>query len=175
MDAHVLGLGESLKFYNGQGVSFGVNDIWSKYKSDYVVCIDARSSFTATRLHHIENCEPIHFYSQYQEYRNVKGFQLIRTTGRYKEGDCDRNGIAYSVCSPFVACIIAYKQGAKTITLHGVDMNNHHASKNKAWMTHFMNDFKQLRDDLLKKDVHLFVGHPASKLSEILKVKRCTE
>ena len=41
MRVAVLGLGTTLKFYKeGFDLTIGVNDIWSRVKTDHVVCVD---------------------------------------------------------------------------------------------------------------------------------------
>jgi hypothetical protein len=68
-----------------------------------------------------------------------------------------------------VACILAYKLGAKEIVLHGVDLIDHpHIkghSKEKALL-----DYKNLNKAFNSRGVKLFVGSKDSSLSNFLDV-----
>ena len=128
----VLGLGESLKLWdytmNDFELSIGVNDIWSRVKTDVVVCIDPRHRFVGERLRVIETCRPRAFYSQLVTYDVLPNFHKIELAPNYPESSINLSGnkVEKSYCSPFVACQIAYKfYNATEIHLFGVDMVNH--------------------------------------------------
>lgn len=124
---NVLGLGDSLKTFEG-GLSIGVNDIWSRYKTDYLVCVDYRNRFTPERLKTIDNSKPIKFYSQLTDWSDRRDFEKIELQIDYPNYICQLNikTVPKSLCSPFVACAIAYKYlKATEIHLYGVDLVNH--------------------------------------------------
>jgi len=132
----VLGLGPSLDLYNQSDIEFdftiGVNDIWSKVKTDYVVCVDKKERFTPERLKTIEECKPVKFFSHLDEWNNHSGFEKIELQPDFPKYICQVNlkSIPKSLCSPFIAAAMAYKLGAKEIHLYGVDLTTHpHLSK----------------------------------------------
>lgn len=126
MIINVLGLGSSLELFQG-GLSIGVNDIWSKVKTDYVLCLDKPERFTLERLRVINECKPLRFYSQLDDYSSRDDFERIELQPDFPKYICQINlkQLPKSLCSPFVACCIAYKLGAKQIHVYGVDLLNH--------------------------------------------------
>lgn len=127
MTINVLGLGPSLELFQG-GLSIGVNDIWSKVKSDYVVCLDKPDRFTPERLRVINECKPVKFYSQLDDYSQRPDFERIELQPDFPKYICQINlpQLPRSLCSPFVACAIAYKLlKATEIHVYGVDLLNH--------------------------------------------------
>src|SRR3990167_7688407 len=129
MEIHVLGLGDSIKTYQPKKLipTIGVNNIYQFVKTDYVVCIDRMRRFSHEKLKIIKSSTPIKFYSHLSEWTKVvQNFELITLAmprGDVKQLDSPK--IIYSICSPYVACIMAYKLGADRIVLNGVDLLNH--------------------------------------------------
>jgi hypothetical protein len=111
MKINVLGLGPSLELFKPDGISIGVNDIWSRVQTDYVVCLDKKERFTPERLSIIENCKPVKFYSQVDDWLYRSDFELIELQPYFPNYECQLNTkqLPKSLCSPFVACVIAYK------------------------------------------------------------------
>lgn len=124
---NVLGLGDSLKLFEG-GTSIGVNDIWSRHKTDYIVCVDRKDRFTPERLKTINESSPLKFYSQLSDWDDRRDFEKIELQIDYPNYVCQLNikTIPKSFCSPFIACAIAYKYlEATEINVYGVDLINH--------------------------------------------------
>jgi len=125
----VLGLGESLgTFEGGFDATIGVNDIWQRVQTDYVVCLDKRERFTPERLAVIDACTPRRFYTQVDEWQQRPDYVPITLQYDYPNYVCQLAPQPFpkSLCSPFVACAIAYKlHDAKEIHLFGVDLTNH--------------------------------------------------
>jgi hypothetical protein len=169
MTIHVLGLGESLRDYTPDGsTTIGVNDIHSRVKTDYVVCVDLPRAFSTDRLEVINNTECKGFYSQLNNWSQRHNFVKIElANGRGLCKDLDGEKFCYSICSPYVAAVLAYKMGAKKIVLHGVDFVTH-----KSFVDHkrdkAIKDFELLNSELLKRGVRLFVGSSYSELSKVL-------
>ena len=170
MIIHVLGLGDSLTYYKPDGnISIGVNDIYKHIKTDYVVCIDHLTAFSKDRLEIILKTKSKSFYSQISDWGLVvPNFKLIEfNRGRGILNELDNEKFCYSNNSPFVACILAYKLGAKKIVLHGVDLIDHSHikgnSKEKALL-----DYKNLNKALLSRNVELFVGSEDTNLISFL-------
>lgn len=165
----VLGLGESLSLYGGDMAAIGVNDIWSKYKSDYVVCLDTKSRFDQKRLDIIESCEPIKFYSQLRCWENKKTYEEIYLQIAYPKYVCqlDTDKLPKSLCSPFVAAAIAYKYfKADEIHLFGVDMVDHPLLKGEN-LDKIILHFSNLNAALKQKGVKLIV-HGNGVLQNVL-------
>lgn len=145
----VLGLGESLKLYdyvmNDYDCTIGVNDIWSKVKTDHVVCLDLPARFLPERLDTINACEPQRFYTHLAEWSDKRGFWPIELQHDYPNYVCqlDIPALPKSMCSPFVACVIAFKlHDARQIDVYGVDLINHpHLDQQTCAkiLTHFRN------------------------------------
>lgn len=171
----VLGLGETLKFFNDfKAPTIGVNDIWSKVKTQIVVCVDQPSKFVPDRLNTIKNCKPKIFFSQLKEwgkyitepyYWNVPIVAVDHRKTPFRE-----NVIYHSNNSPFVACSLASTLNYKNIVIYGVDFNNHPKLKGSFALTRIVKDFDWLKGNLEKRGIELFVGHRASKLSEVMPV-----
>lgn len=156
----ICGLGESITEFNGGfDVTIGVNDIWSKHKTDYVVCIDRPDRFTPERLDVINKCCPKRFYSHLDDWKHRPDFYRIVLQPYYPTHICqlDIPAIPKSFCSPFVAAAIAFKfHDAGEIHLFGVDLVNHPHLKNdtvKKIRDHFIN----LRDAMKPNGVRLIV------------------
>lgn len=140
--AAVLGLGPSLGLFCEYPEKFdftiGVNDIWSKVKTDCVVCVDKKERFTPDRLRTIEECKPVKFFSHLDEWINHYGFEKIELQPDFPKYVCQINlkSIPKSLCSPFIAAVMAYKLGATKIHLFGVDLTTH---------PHLKNDIQRIR------------------------------
>ena len=126
----IIGLGPSKDLFKPEGFdkTIGVNDIWRFYKTDVIVCLDREKAFTSERLKVINESKPEAFYSQVVNWDTRPEFIKINISPGYPEKICilDRNLMAKSYCSPFVACQIAFWfYGATEIHLYGIDMTNH--------------------------------------------------
>lgn len=172
MTIHVLGLGDSLEHYKpDNNITIGVNDIHKFIKTDYVVCVDHLFAFSKDRLETILKTRCKGFYSQIVDWGMViPNFKLIEfNSGRGLLHELDNNKFCYSNNSPFVACILAYKLGAKNIVLHGVDLIDHpHIkgnSKEKALL-----DYKNLNKAFKSRGVNLFVGSKDTNLVSFLPI-----
>lgn len=125
---NVLGLGDSLKLFIPDGnITIGVNDIWSRVRADYIVCLDTRDRFVPDRLKVIDESKPIEFFSQLDDWKDRSDFKKIELQPDFPNYKCQINTakLPKSLCSPFVATAIAYKLGANEIHLYGVDLINH--------------------------------------------------
>ncbi len=165
----ILGLGESLSLYDKDrfDLSIGCNDIWSRVKTDYVVCVDEPTRFSPERLRAIQTSEPISFYSHLNSWSERGDFIKITLQSYYPSYICDLDvpDLPKSLCSPFVACAVAYKfHSPSEIHLFGVDLITHpHLSKNiERIKLHFLN----LKRALNGKGILLIV-HGNGALSEL--------
>jgi hypothetical protein len=156
----VLGLGASIvEYHDGFDYTIGVNDIWRITPVDAIVCLDRRERFTPERLAVIDDSMPGKFYSQLTEWSHRRDFIHIELQHDYPNYICqiDIPALPKSMCSPFVACAIAYKyHDASEIHLFGVDLINH-PTLTGGTLTRIKIHFKNLRDALLKKNIPLIV------------------
>jgi len=170
MRINILGLGETLNHFIEDGnVTVGVNDIHSRIKTDYVVCVDVPDVFNRERFYTIANTKCKGFYSQILDWAIlVDNFNIIEfNRGRGLLHELDNDKFCYSNNSTYVACILAYKLGAKEIVMWGVDFNDHPHIKDKS-RDKAIGDFNNLKKELAKRGVKLMVGHKDSYLSTIL-------
>jgi hypothetical protein len=176
MTINVLGLGESLVEYLKQyrrgtvqdDLSIGVNDIAATVATDFVVCVDLPEAFTFERAQTIRKTECKGFYSSVGSWSNVLNFKSIEfNSGRGVVDHLDNKNFCYSISSPYVAAVLAYKMGAKKIVLHGVDFRTHKNFKD-AKLIKALNDFRVLNDALKIRGVQLMVSSSFSALSEFL-------
>lgn len=156
----ICGLGESIREFNGGfDVTIGVNDIWRIVKTDYVVCVDRPDRFVPDRLDIINNCSPLHFYSQLDEWKHRPDFHRIELQHDYPNNivQLDIPAIPKSFCSPFVAAAIAYKlHGANEIHLFGVDLINHPLLKTRS-VERIVRHFTILRDEFIERGITFHV------------------
>lgn len=166
MTIDVLGLGESLNEYANKGnITIGVNDIYSRYNADYVVCVDTFEAFTKDRLKTILHTKCKGFYSQLECWKTVQNYVNIKVS---RTATLTDDTLKCSNNSPFVACVLAYKMGATEIVLWGVDMNTHNHFKGLSF-DKAVTDYKQLKNDLARLGVSLSIGSETSKLHGLLK------
>lgn len=129
MKIAILGLGQSVDLYqHDEDFAIGVNDIWRKFPTEYVVCLDAPQRFEPDRLKNINESAPFAFYSQLTEWSHRPDFVPITLQPQYPDYICqiDLPSLPMSHCSPFVAAVVAYKfHRATEIHLYGVDLINH--------------------------------------------------
>lgn len=176
----VLGLGESISGYNNTGnETIGVNDIFKHYPVDHLLVMDQPHRFAKERLATIILSTPKKFYSSVRDDKEcyvweslVPNFTPIKTEkGRgYLKTLDDPDTYSISSNSPFTACVMAYKMGAKKIVMYGVDFNTHpHLSKDNSIETILLH-YKKLFDELKGKGVIIGVSSTHSRLSAVLPV-----
>lgn len=168
MRAHILGLGESLQFFQPDGgLTIGVNDICKHYTPDIVVCVDKPERFEKERLQTIVSGKQKRFvthmpgWSGYQ----VSGLEVQRIQP-YNPRMLGKV-LMHSNNSTFVAAVLAYMEGAKEIVLWGVDLNSHPHIKDQV-AKRAREDFENLSRHLLVMGVKLCVGSPVSSLHKVL-------
>lgn len=170
MDAVVLGTGPSISLWKPDGRTvFGVNDVGRFAAVDYLVCIDKPGVFTKDRLEVIKNTECREFITHVPEWEGLhKSYKKIEIFGRGKIDLLDSDKIIYSNNSTFVAAVIAYKYGAKNITLYGVDFTGHPTLSLTHKTARALKDFEALYKALSDRDIGLFVASDQSKLAGVL-------
>lgn len=136
----IIGLGESVKYFDGKGPTIGVNDCFKFHPVDTLLLIDPPRRFTPERRRIIETSKPklAVFYDlgwaqtftnhKFKPDYNIK--QLFFSDGRTMRfskymGKLYNDRVLHSLTSPFVAISLAYVLGYKEIVLWGVDLNTH--------------------------------------------------
>ncbi len=171
MTIHVIGKGESKKFFKHDGnVTIGVNDVNKWIKTDHIVVVDPMDNLK--EMHKTFRNSNAMFWSQNEDNRNyVKNFTLIELArGRGVLDDFDSDRFVYSITSPFVAVHLAYKLGAKNIVMWGVDFNTHPNFDTDSLRNRALKDFGNLRKKLNERGVNFYVGHEMSMFSSILPI-----
>lgn len=145
MKAAILGLGESLNHFDGEGVTFGVNEIFKHHPVDYLVLMNPPNRHTLEEIEIIKNSKPKHVVTYYpfswlQYWMPQSNVDKIRPSLKHKEvffQDGRRirispwndkfvlDRIYYSITSPFVAISLAAYLGFDEIILWGVDLRTH--------------------------------------------------
>lgn len=195
----ILACGESGQYWDGTGVSIGVNDCWKfGHPTDYLMVIDPPARFTPERRKIIQNSKPKHFVTDSKAWLRLfhnpievdrlkpgddkqiyctNGPQLIKYNFRTWKGRLQNDQIQYWHTSPFPAISLAYKLGYREIILWGVDFKTH-----KSWNPTKKNElafelqgYKELVKALSEVGVKVYLGHHDSMLNEFLEVKRQTE
>lgn len=170
MKFSVLGLGPSLsEFAHMDGLTIGVNDIYSKHPTDYLVCIDRPHGFEPERLKWIKAARPKVMFSHLDEWRpHFICFEHLNfAPGRCTLEHLDSDRIVKSNNSTFVAAVLAYRMGAKEIWMYGADFKNHHQLSKPNVLKHTLGNFKQLYDALQKRGVKMY-SSKGSLLSEFI-------
>ena len=167
----VLGLGSSLSEYkNTENTTIGVNDIYGKHKVDIVVCIDPPHRFEPDRKAIIQSGKQSAFYTQHFGWdklvKNYVPITLAKGLGLYM--GLDSPDVCKSNNSAYVACIMAYKLGAKCISMYGVDIIGHHQLGLPRNIETAVSHFKELKEALLKRKVVLRIGTEKSPLFELI-------
>jgi hypothetical protein len=169
MKIDVLALGESIADFSDSGnLTIGVNDIAKHHQCDFIVTADSPSRFTSQRLQTIVHSKCIAVVSHYPEWRSlVQNFRHINLLKGRGNIDLHSSKFSYSNNSAFIACVLAFKLGAKVITMYGVDLVTHPNLGRKALLDTARKDFKNLRAAMKLHDVILQVSQ-TSQLRDIL-------
>lgn len=167
MEINVLGLGESLKeFKPNENITIGVNDINKYHEVDYIVCVDRPTAFTTERLTPMINSFA-QFFTHLSDWEKLRDVNLMRLAhGRGVVDNIDGDSFCYSNNSTYVAVVLAYKLGATTINIFGVDFNTHKNFKG-SMLNATLRDFKILFDCLKSKGIEINVTK-SSALNQII-------
>lgn len=174
MEVDVLGLGASLALYRERGnVTIGVNDIFSKRSTDFLVLADPPKLFSPERLKTILDSRPVAVISHRTEWASsFPSFRLIYlASGRGIISALDTKRYVFSNNSPFIAAVLAYKLGAKRINLYGVDLSGHPSLGREGMLRTSRLDYKNLYDALRERGVILKAAR-GSALNDILPLAR---
>lgn len=171
MKATILGTGPTLQHYkpSKNEVTFGVNDIFKYQPVHNLLIIDQIWTFSKwpDRLETIKNSTPLQFYSQIDDWAlYFKNFHKIKLKPMRGVLDLVGPELCYSHDSTFVACVLAYHQGFKEITLYGVDFTNHPRLSRHS--INILRNYESLAKEIHRFGVNLQIGHPDSLLNKVL-------
>lgn len=172
MIALVTGLSDSKYYSSDYDLTIGVNDC--PFPVDHLICADHPNVFKPDRLKTIVN-HPGKLYTHIGTWQQLRKCELIKLAGnrsnvidlKYKEGYC------HSICSPYMAVVHAYYQGATEIHIAGVDITGHPHLGTPDKITIIKRDFKRLYDELerLGCKVYLISSNPYGVLIDIIPKK----
>jgi hypothetical protein len=184
-EIHVLGLGPGIENYSNIDniPAVGVNNIWDYYRADYVVCIDKIEAFSPERFKTILNCDPLFFFTCWQEWIIVRKDSrrssilieldnlLPGRGGLLDHLDSDDNIYPFHVDSTFTATCLAYRiikdiTGPGRIIMFGCRFHGHHQLKNI--LTAIRECYSRLYQELLKRNITLYNADKQSALYDIL-------
>lgn len=174
MRCNVLGLGPSLRIFQKElpaGITVGVNDIWKRYRVDYVVCIDKPDVFAPERREVIEQCTPAAFYSHIDLWEQYHGerFRQLNLTGRFAANKFDDwNALPRGLDSTYIACMVAYHLGARGIVLYGADFIGHPNLDEPGKIKRIQDCYRALEYHMRVKNCRLYLGGGDGALKGIL-------
>lgn len=173
MRVSVLGLGRTLEKYHkwdGLEVTIGVNDIFKHHSTDFLILLDRPQRFTPERLKTILSSQSARVITHLEDWR--KHFEIIDVIklapARGDLTHLDSDLYPYSSNSPYVACVLAYKLGAKEIVLYGVDFANHQSLTGDAHIKMILGHYSELYKELKRRGVSLSICSEESRLSEVI-------
>ncbi len=175
MIIHICATGETVHSFKPDGnIIIGVNDSAKFVHPDYLVCVDTPQAFPKEKYDFILNTKCKKFFSFIEGWKKHIAFEqisldphrgMVSNLIKLKH----TNIFNHSCTSPFVAAVLAYKLGATSIIMWGVDMNTH-PKVNGFVKDQAMRDFRNLFEELKKDNVSLYVGDKRSSLSEFIPV-----
>ncbi len=175
MRVSVLGLGRTLEKYHkwdGLEVTIGVNDIFKYHSTDFLILLDMPRRFTKERLKTILSSQSARIVSHLPDWdKHFKSVDRITlTSARGDLTQLDGDAYPYSCNSPFVACVLAYRLGAKEIVLYGVDFTDHKSLSDDTHIKMIHRHYRDLYNELKRRGVSLSVCSKESRLSEVIPI-----
>ncbi len=162
MIANVIGLGSTWNMWPGTGFSIGVNDIFSRVKTNNLVVVNSFKQYPE-RLEIIEQSRPEVLWSNMSCWKTHPNYQQLKIQSW--GGILSPGKVYYSNNSPFIAATLAYSLGYRKIILWGVDFNDHKIiAKGTGMYLKAIRDFKSLQNVLLKNGASLYLGCEGSAL-----------
>lgn len=178
MIAHIIGLGptlsQTIKLVDAlPGEEYGVNDVWRVRKVNHVVVVDPPGRFLKHRFDVIKSCTPTNFYSYNEAWCiwQKERFQQILFSRRFDVAILrkkDEKKVPQGLDSTFIACCIAYRNGAKKIITHGVDITDHPDLGENEKM--IVESYRDLWKTLRLCGTDLFCAHESSAISKYVPV-----
>lgn len=175
---NILGLGETLQNFNGEGVTMGVNDINSKISNpvNYLVLQDPPFAFDYTRFENITKTPPKNLvFSQFEQWEQMfYNFQRVEVHPFRANPIINHPNFFHSwnfptsVDSSFLAVVIAYRLGFKNIKTFGVDFTTHPAHSQH--LNQILEQYENLLTLLKPEGLEI----SCSKYSQLSRVKNIT-
>jgi len=179
MTFKILSYGPSLASYKqDKWPTIGMNHIFQFQPVDYLLVIDnfrliTQQQFTticqSTPKKFFARSEVWNFMQNYNQITLFDGKMSLENMGNLSTIDNPKS-MPYSNNTPFVAAIMAYHMGAKTIVLYGVDFEDDLILRCPNLLPGAINDFKALSELLDTRGCKLYVSSNKSRLSQVLPV-----
>jgi len=156
MICHIIGCGESGKYWDGNGFSIGVNDCFKfGHHPDILIVVNNMRRFQE-RKKIIDATRPRVKLYGLGSWSNHPNYQHIDYMNIWK-GDLKKGKLYKSKTSPFIAVTMAYSLGYDKIVLWGVDFVNHRIVKGSKLKSEVSN-FESLQKALLKNGASMYLG-----------------
>ena len=173
---NIIGCGETGSYWDGHGLSIGVNDCEKNGKGvAALILINHPNRFPGERINTIKASkakiytDTICANSWKKHFSQPIVLNLHRWAGGFSEKRKDR--VYHSNTSPFVAMSLAFVMGATELVLWGVDFQNHHKySPGKSDFNNEVHNYLSLSSALKRKGCKVNVGHKDSFLYQFLPV-----
>lgn len=169
--AVILGTAPSVRLYEpDNGFKIGVNDINKFVNVNHLVILDNPSRFTKERLSIINKSNPDILISHINLWSYKKNFHQIKLASNRSSITQinEPNVYPYSIMSPYVAIIHAYKLGFDDIMIYGVDLTNHEFLSDNYKQKRVLKDISTLNNYFVKNNIKLRVFNKSSILSQVL-------
>jgi hypothetical protein len=172
MIALVTGLSESKHFSRDYDLTIGVNDC--PFPVDHLLIADHPSVFKPNRLRTIMN-HTAKLYTHISNWNAIRQAELIKLSDRRSNISelKDKDKYCHSICSPFMAVVHAFYQGATEIHIAGVDITGHPNLGTPDKIKIIKRDFDALYQELKKNecDLYLLKSNPDGVLINIIPKK----
>jgi hypothetical protein len=165
----ILAPGPSVKNYVYTGnLRIGVAWIFHYHYVDHLILLDHRDK----NNWYIEDAVPYRTISQRDEWSDMPGFTKIKLADKqHNLTQLKEEGVyPYSVCSPYVAAVHAFKLGARQINLYGVDMGLDYRVLSTQGKRQAVRDFAALNIAFRVNGVHMQVMNSNSILCGVMDV-----
>lgn len=168
MIAHVIGCGPSLEKWDGNGLSFGVNDCWKHKPTNYLLIVNNLSRWPERHKIVMES-RPEILWSHVSTYSHHPSYKFIGSWQRWRPHNTSANrGTQYSSNnSTFMAASRAFNMGANEIVLWGVDFENHQ-DINGNTLERAVNDWVTFNECLKKQGAFIRLGVEYGALKGLL-------
>lgn len=174
MSINILGLGETIKHWNGEGKCIGVNDVRGKIDVDptYLLILNSPNQFTPDRLDIIKRTNTERVYTDTPNSwgkiltPKISHFNSRAWSHSNRLQKISTNYLYHSKTSPFAAISLAYSWGFNEVILWGVDMVDHRTYRpgNGAFINEYAS-YKSFCFSLNSQGCKVYLGAEGSNLN----------
>ncbi len=123
----IVGLGQTIKHWDGKGFSIGVNDV-SRYRETSALVVVNNFGYDPDRNKYVINAKPKHgLYTNVKQYFDHPCFTPLPLINKFnhRKPNFQPDQIYYDNTSTFIAASLAFYSGFRNIVLVGVDFVGH--------------------------------------------------